>query len=180
MFTMKCPGCGGDINYNTGQWQVKCPFCNEWRLTGQPKPNAPQPHQATPVHPQPHHAQPIQNNTVPDLNLAATGNIIAWRWKCVKFILFMCGFFMLTLYMHAKLPGTWTVPFLIAGGGVFLTMPPYIAKSRPHNSSVESAVFTAATEKLRTAFFTLICLAAGVGTFFLSNALFGPIHMLKG
>ena len=178
MSTMKCPGCGGDITYTTGQWQVRCPFCNEWRPTGLPRPAAQTPHQATPVHSAPQQAQPVQNN-IPHIPNVPRGNVNTYRKKCVKFILFMCGFFMLTLFMHAKLPGTWTVPFLIAGGGVFLTMPPYIAKSRPSNGSIESTLFTAATEKYRTAIFTIICIAAGVGTFFLSNALFGPIPFLK-
>lgn len=36
-----CSGCSGHVEYKKGEWRVKCPYCSQWRETGEPKPAVP-------------------------------------------------------------------------------------------------------------------------------------------
>lgn len=165
---MKCPGCAGDIEYQKGEWRAKCPFCGEWRETGEPKPII-KPPQVKPAAP----AVSGLTETVGHY----LERLRKWRINCAKVIIFACAVFFGGAVLYLKGNPEIAMPILIFAVGLLFMEPQLFANSRPKPlgppaSEKYKAPPTAATDLC----FILIDIAAGAATAFAAIQIFGPFE----
>lgn len=163
---MKCPGCAGDIEYKKGEWRVKCPYCGEWRETGEPKPPEPKP-------PQPKPAVPGRTETVEHY----LERLRKWRRDCAKVIIIASIIFFAGAAIYMKVGAEPGMPVVLLGAAFYFIAPRLFANSRPRPYGPPASEKVHVPSENATWFsYILIDIAVGAVMAFTAIQIFGPFE----
>ena len=162
---MKCPGCAGDIEYKKGEWRVKCPYCGEWRETGEPKPPEPKPPQPKPP------AVPGLTETVEHY----LERLRKWRINCAKVIIVTTLIFFGGAVLYLKGDPEIAMPVVLLGTAMYFIAPRMFANSRPKPLGPPASEKVHVPSENATWFsYILIDIAVGAAAAFTAIQIFGP------
>ena len=163
---MICPGCAGHIEYKKGEWQVKCPYCDQWRETGEPKPPMPKPPHIAP-------AVPGLTETVEHY----LERLKKWRLNCLKVIIVITLIFFGGAVLYLKGDPEIAMPVVILGAAMYFIAPRLFANSRPKPLGPPASEKCHVPSTAATDFkFILIDIAVGAVTAFTAIQIFGPFE----
>ena len=122
MSELICSGCSGHVEYKKGEWRVKCPYCSQWRETGEPKPAVPV-QQASPL-----------TAALPGLSETEEHyreRLRKWRINCAKVIAVISAVFFGGAVLYLKGDPEIAMPVVILGAAMYIIAPQLFANSRP-------------------------------------------------
>lgn len=167
---MICPGCAGHLEYKKGEWQVKCPYCDQWRLTGEPKPPEPKPPEPKPPKPEPPKPPGLTETVEHYLE-----RLRKWRLNCLKIILLSSLIFFGGAVLYLKGDPEIAMPVVLLGAAMYLIAPRLFANSRPRPLGPPASEKFKVPPAGATEFgFILIDIAVGAAVAFTAIQIFGP------